>query len=89
MKTNCWDYMDCGREIDGVNEATLGSCPAWTYWTFHGINHGTRGGRYCWNVAGTFREGKPLCTHAAKFKYCNNCDFYCLVQSEEGNTFVT
>ena len=88
MKLNCWDYMNCGREVDGANVATRGICPAWSYWTFQGKNGGFRAGRYCWNVAGTFREGEPLCTHAAEFGSCTKCDFYRLVEKEEGKNFA-
>ena len=88
MKINCWDYMHCGREIDGPNAAELGICPAWAYWTFHGKNGGFRGGRYCWNVAGTFREGEILCDHAAELGDCSACDFFKLVKQEEGSGFV-
>ena len=88
MKLNCWDYTRCGREIDGANAATQGVCPAWTYWTFQGKNHGLRAGRYCWNVAGTFREEEPLCTRATEFGDCRKCDFFQLVKKEEGHNFA-
>lgn len=88
IKMNCWDYMHCGREIDGTAVPTKGVCPAWSYWTFQGKNDGFRAGRYCWNVAGTSREGEPMCERASEFGDCKKCDFYRLVKKEEGSGFV-
>ncbi len=79
--------MRCGREVDGVNEAAMGVCPAWSYWTFQGKNRGLRAGRYCWNVAGTFREDEPRCSHAEEFGSCAECGFYQLVKEEEAGNF--
>lgn len=87
MKINCWDYMKCGREVDGTQVAALGECPAWSYWTFQGKNSGFRAGRFCWNVAGTSQEGEPACSRAAEFGDCCKCDFYQLVMKEEGANF--
>lgn len=88
MKINCWDYMNCGREVDGTQVTTQGECPAWSFWTFQGKNNGLRGGRYCWSVAGSDREGEPACTNVADFGDCSECNFYQLVKKEEGSNFV-
>lgn len=82
-KLNCWEYMKCGREPGGINAAGRGVCPAAAAATFDGINLGTKGGRICWLVAGTFCEGIVQGTYAEKKQSCRECDFYRLVQSEE------
>lgn len=60
QKTNCWEYMKCGREKD----ATI-KCPACPNF-----------GRMCWAVAGTFCEGKVQGTFAQKYEDCKKCEFY-------------
>lgn len=87
MKVNCWDYMNCGREIGGVRVKNLGHCPAMTYTAFHGTNGGFRSGRYCWYVAGSFHKDPPECSHVSKVGDCLDCDFFNLVKKEEGDSF--
>lgn len=87
-KVNCWEFMRCGREIGGVHENDLGRCPAFTYTMFHGTNGGFRSGRYCWFVAGTFREGPPQCSPPDTIDDCSHCRFFKRVQQEEGDNFV-
>ena len=50
---NCWEIMKCGREPNGKNEH-LGVCPAAVPGEFDGMNNGKYGGRFCWNLAGSF-----------------------------------
>jgi len=87
MKTNCWDFMNCGREIGGIAVEKLGKCPAMTYISYNGTNGGFRSGRYCWYVAGSFQKKDPECTHLSEIENCIFCDFYKLVQEEEGENF--
>ncbi|MFQ6678567.1 MAG: two-CW domain-containing protein [Fidelibacterota bacterium] len=88
MKPNCWDYMKCGREFGGNNVKEYGVCPAVTYTAFHRINEGYNGGRYCWEIVGTFPTSNLRCSHAALIKDCTLCKFYKLVEKESGNQFV-
>jgi two-component system NtrC family sensor kinase len=60
VQTNCWEYMQCGRDKDSALK-----CPAYPNF-----------GRTCWAVAGTFCEGKVQGTFAQKYENCKKCDFY-------------
>ena len=81
---NCWEVMMCGREKGGKNSAKNGVCPAAADQSFDGINSGKCGGRICWAVAGTFCGGCVQGSFADKRPSCLNCDFYQMVQEEEG-----
>lgn len=83
-RQNCWEYMKCGRQPEGDKVAELGICPAASDTSYDGINSGKCGGRICWAVAGTFCEGRAQGTFADKRRTCLNCDFYKLVQQQEG-----
>ena len=85
-KPNCWEYMGCGRQPGGKKEKALGTCPAVTDSSFNGINSGKNAGRICWAVAGTCRGGEVYGTYAQKRASCVGCEFYKLVQEEEGNS---
>ena len=79
--------MKCGREPNGKNE-NLGICPATVPSEIDGINNGERGGRFCWNFAGTFCKGEIQGTVAQKMRNCLDCVFFMLVSKEEGGQFV-
>jgi CRP-like cAMP-binding protein/tRNA A-37 threonylcarbamoyl transferase component Bud32 len=81
---NCWEVMMCGREKGGENATKYGVCPAAVDQSFDGINSGKCGGRICWAVAGTFCDGCTQGSFADKRPSCLNCDFYEMVQDEEG-----
>ena len=53
-KVNCWEYMKCGREVEGTTKNELGICPVVINFTHSGKNGGNAAGRICWHVAGTF-----------------------------------
>jgi predicted Ser/Thr protein kinase len=76
--------MMCGREMGGKSSAEYGVCPAAADESFDGINSGKCGGRICWAVAGTFCGGCVQGSFADKRFSCLNCDFYQMVQEEEG-----
>lgn len=82
-KSNCWQFMQCGREPGGKKADELGVCPAASDSTFHGINKGVNAGRICWAVAGTFCGGKVQGKFADKRRSCIRCDFFKLVRSQE------
>jgi len=81
---NCWEVMMCGREKGGKNATKYGVCPAAADQSFDGINSGKCGGRICWAVAGTFCGGCTQGSFVDKRSSCQNCDFYHMVQEEEG-----
>jgi len=83
-KINCWEALKCGREPGGANAEELGTCPAAVDATFDGFNQGSKGGRLCWLVAGTFCEGEAQGTFAKKQISCRDCSFYEQVHAEEG-----
>jgi len=88
-RVNCWEYMQCGREPGGDCARDNGVCPAAVSEKFHGINHGTKGGRICWLVAGTFCDGVIQGTYADKKDSCRECGFYKKVQLEEAVTEIS
>jgi len=87
-RMNCWEYMGCEREAGGGKMEDFGTCPAAADTSFDGINSGKNAGRICWAVAGTCQHGKVYGTFAEKRKTCVTCDFYKLVQEEEGTSGV-
>lgn len=86
-RKNCWEVMKCGRETNGKNEK-LGVCPAVESSEFDGMNNGERGGRFCWNFAGTFCKGEMQGSIAQKMQNCTDCGFFMLVNEEEGERFI-
>jgi CRP-like cAMP-binding protein len=83
-RLNCWEVMMCGREPGGANCSEYGVCPAAADQSFDGINSGKCGGRICWAVAGTFCGGCAQGSFVEKRPSCLECDFYQMVQEEEG-----
>ena len=83
-KLNCWEVTMCDRLPGGGNVKQVGLCPAAVDISFDGINSGTCGGRICWAVAGTFCGGCTQGSFAEKRASCLECDFYQMVQEEEG-----
>lgn len=86
---NCWEYMQCGREPGGIHVAELGVCPVFEVKAAHGLHGGQEGGRVCWTIGGTLCGGKVQGSFACKIKSCHECDFYHLVQVEEGDRFAS
>ena len=86
-RKNCWEVMKCGREPNGENEK-LGICPAAESSEIDGMNNGKFGGRFCWNVAGTFCKGEVQGTVAQKMRNCLDCGFFMMVNKEEGLNFI-
>lgn len=80
---NCWEFMECGRQVGGMNTPTLGVCPASTQKSLDGVHGGKNAGRACWVIAGTFCGGKIQGTFAEKERNCLSCEFYRSVKNEE------
>ena len=53
-RVNCWEVIRCGREPKGAKVAEEGACPAALDAEADGVNSGTKGGRVCWAISGTF-----------------------------------
>ena len=81
---NCWEFLKCGREIGGSKINELGLCSAATDTSADGINGGVNGGRICWSTAGLFAK-KIDCLIAKKTLSCINCDFFNMVNKQEGD----
>ena len=71
-RTNCWEFMKCGRDGDGNETLGINVCPACP-----------KKGRVCWIVAGTFCFGEVQGTAAQKLGDCRKCDFYKKVKAWE------
>ncbi|HET6516034.1 MAG TPA: hypothetical protein VFG09_12800 [Thermodesulfovibrionales bacterium] len=83
-RINCWEFMKCGREINGERAKDLGVCAAAANPQADGINGGINGGRICWALVGTYscHAGKSL--FSEKKNLCFDCEFHRRVLSEEG-----
>lgn len=88
MKKNCWEFKRCGRQLGGLKSVELGVCPASTEEGLEGVHGGTNGGRACWVVAGTLCGGEVQGTYAKKSHNCRVCNFYKLVEEEEGDKVI-
>lgn len=88
MKTNCWNYINCGRELGGAQVKKYDVCPVLQYRAYHQVNHGYMSGRYCWKIVGTLQNNHIRCSYAEKLGDCILCDFFKLVKKEEGADFV-
>lgn len=86
-KLNCWEVKKCGRGPHSLQINGSESCPVAKEARLDGVHGGKYSGRACWVVAGTYCGGKVQGTHACKFDVCQKCDFYQLVQKEEGEKF--
>jgi hypothetical protein len=85
-RLNCWEYKNCGH---GPNESKNNSksCPTVFETKLDGVHNGTKAGRACWVVAGTYCNGEVQGKFAQKYGTCLNCDFYRKVLEEEGSKF--
>jgi hypothetical protein len=88
IKINCWEHKKCGREPNGIKVKELGICPAAINIKANGINCGINGGRACWAITGTLCGGKVQGSFAEKLGNCMNCEFYKIVQNEEGAAWI-
>ncbi|MBT4484352.1 MAG: hypothetical protein HOC71_11830 [Candidatus Latescibacteria bacterium] len=81
---NCWEFMNCGRQPDGINVQELGVCSATQDTSCDGLNGGKNAGRICWAVAGTFNGGEKEGTFTENQVTCKSCEFFKLVEKEVG-----
>ncbi len=84
QKINCWEFLNCGRELGGEKVAELGICPASIDTSADGLNEGKNGGRICWAITGTFSGKKIQGFYAKKLLSCRSCIFFKMVKEEAG-----
>lgn len=82
-KVNCWEFMNCGREIGGEKVDTLGVCPTLLKMSADGLNGGIAGGRICWAVSETLSGKRVEVCSARKTVSCESCHFFQIVKKEE------
>jgi hypothetical protein len=86
-KKNCWDIMECGREVNGRNVDESGVCPVATDDELTAANSGSCGGRACWKVK--VKVGNlmiPNWSHPEKD--CLTCSVFHIVRKEEKDCFI-
>ncbi len=86
-KMNCWEFVGCGREPGGDHVHESGICKVLLETSADGRNGGKIGGRICWDIAGTYSEGKIEGVYAKKLLSCRSCSFFKKVKDEEGASF--
>ncbi|MFA5925861.1 MAG: hypothetical protein WC831_02910 [Parcubacteria group bacterium] len=86
-KYNCWELLQCGREVGGDKVSELGVCPVNKNSESDLLNEGKNGGRICWAIAGTLCGEKVQGVFAQKRETCHMCPVYLLVKEEEGENF--
>ncbi|MBN1554056.1 MAG: hypothetical protein JXA11_04870 [Phycisphaerae bacterium] len=85
--TNCWEFMQCGREPGGRLARELGVCPAARKSPYDAENDGRFAGRACWKVFGTFCNGCMERSMTRKALHCLDCPFAQKVAEEQGLEF--
>ena len=48
MKTNCWEFKNCGRDLNGTRADELDICPVSAEIRLDGVHGGKNAGRACW-----------------------------------------
>ncbi len=87
-RKNCWEVRKCGLEPGGENVSTSGICPAAEPQKYQGYNRGQYFGRSCWMVPMTLCDNKLQGPYADKFLDCIECEFFIMVEKEEGRYFI-
>jgi len=83
-RMNCWEFMKCGRELNGERAKESGVCPAASYPYADGLNGGTNGGRICWIIVGSYSCHTGKTSLSQRNVLCFDCEFHRKVLSEEG-----
>lgn len=86
-KLNCWEFMECGRQLGGSKVRYLGVCPVSREMKLNNVHGGRNAGRACWVVAGSLCGGARQGSFTDKFISCEKCTFYQQVKKEEGASF--
>ena len=86
-KQNCWEFKQCGKGPGQKQSDNVKQCPAAKEQRLDGVHGGSNSGRACWIVSKTLCGGRKQGTFAAKQIACKKCNFYQLVEEEEGDNF--
>ncbi len=87
-KENCWEFIQCGKEVGGKNLNGGPPCPASLELRLHGSNDGFNGGRACWVVENTHTTSDFGGVFTNKLAVCKQCEFYQLVHEEQGERII-
>ncbi len=80
--------MNCGREPGGMNSDRMGTCPAALPNRYDGANKGHYAGRFCWVLSGVPSKSDQQGAYAQRLLSCIDCEFFKLIQQEEGGRFI-
>ncbi len=81
-KNNCWQFMQCGKELGGLKAAD-GVCPVAAKASEDDQGNGGLGGRLCWILAETLQY-TVRCSEHHHPSSCFSCEFRYKVMTEEG-----
>ncbi len=83
-KLNCWEFVNCGREKNGLMVSTLGECKVVTDMKYDGLNNGVGAGRACWMT----HKDNCVMIKSQQYLSCYDCPFYKRVAFEEEEQIV-
>ena len=78
-KLNCWEYVNCGREKNGIMVPVLGECKVFSDMKHDGLNNGIGAGRACWMTL----KDSCVMQKTNQISNCYDCPFYKRVVFEE------
>lgn len=78
-KLNCWEFVNCGREKNGLMVPLLGECKVVKNMKHDGLNGGISSGRACWMT----QKNDCVMKQSGQFSCCYDCSFYKRVLFEE------
>ena len=83
-KLNCWEFVNCGREKNGLMVPIMGECKVVSDMKYDGLNKGLGAGRACWM---TYKNDCVM-KKSQKLSSCYDCPFYKRVAFEEEEEIV-
>lgn len=78
-KLNCWEFVNCGREKNGIMVPILGECEVVSDMKHDGLNNGLGAGRACWMT----HKSNCVMKKTEHLNCCYDCSFYKRVLFEE------
>lgn len=85
---NCWEFKQCGRELNGKNVLFNGLCPAAIDPRLNGVHLGRNAGRCCW-VVRSLSDKHDCIGNCSCDDECNECNFYKLVTETTEEIIIT
>jgi len=83
-KLNCWEFVNCGREKNGLMVPILGECEVVSNMKYDGLNGGVGAGRACWLT----HRNNCVMNKTKQLSCCYDCSFYKRVMFEEEDQAV-